>query len=82
MRRYKDKSENKLSKVLCNKCGKSIKVDNGIIMEGSFSIEYNWGFFSTKDCEHHVIDLCEKCYDEITRDFKIPVDIGDNIEIL
>ncbi len=82
MRKYKDKSRNELSKVLCNKCGKMLKVRNGIIMEGNFSIEYNWGYFSDRDCERHIIDLCEECYNQIIKDFKIPVDIESNIEVI
>ncbi|MBP3337980.1 MAG: hypothetical protein J6L69_01080 [Lachnospiraceae bacterium] len=82
MRKYKDKETNQLSKVFCNRCGKKMKVKDGIIMEGNFSIEYNWGFFSNKDCERHIIDLCEDCYDEMVREFKVPVDIEQNVELL
>jgi len=82
MRRYKNKDDNELSKVCCNKCGKKMKEENGIIMEGNFSIEYNWGYFSNKDCERHIIDLCEECYDNIIEGFKIPVDVDKNIEVL
>ena len=82
MRKYKDKSRNELSKVCCNKCGKKLKVKDGIIIEGNFSIEYDWGFFSNKDCERHIIDLCEKCYDEFIKEFKLPVDIENKTEVL
>ena len=82
MRKYKNKDNNELSKVCCNKCGKKMKVKNGIIMEGNFSIEYNWGYFSNKDCERHIIDLCEECYDNIIEGFKIPVAVDTNFEVL
>lgn len=82
MRKYKNKDNNELSKVCCNKCGKKMKVKNGIIMEGNFSVEYNWGYFSNKDCERHIIDLCEECYDNIIEEFKIPVDVDANFEVL
>ena len=59
-----------------------MNVKNGIILEGNFSVEYNWGYFSNKDCERHILDLCEECYNQIVKEFKIPVDIESNIEVL
>lgn len=82
MRKYIDESKNELAEVICNKCGKKINVKNGIIIEGNFSIEYNWGYFSDKDGERHIIDLCEKCYDKFILEFKIPVTIEDNNELI
>ncbi len=82
MRKYKDKSRNELSKVVCNKCGRKMKVKDGIIMEGNFSIEYEWGYFSNKDCERHIIDLCEECYDDFAKGLKISADIENKNEVL
>ena len=42
MRVYKDK---KLTKVVCNNCGKNIKVNNSTIEEGVFFADYKWGYF-------------------------------------
>ena len=67
MRVYKDK---KLTKVVCNNCGKNIKVNNSTIEEGVFFADYKWGYFSKKDGREDTFDLCEKCYDEITENCK------------
>ena len=37
---------------------------------------------SEKDGEVHHFDLCEECYDEVTAEFRIPVDVEDEIELL
>ena len=37
MRRYEDE---KLVEVTCNKCGKKLIVENEIIKEGNFTVEY------------------------------------------
>ena len=57
MRVYK---QNQLESVFCNKCGKKIKVQNHVIVEGAFELEYKWGYFSDKD--------------EITEEFTYPVE--------
>ena len=71
MRVYK---QNQLESVFCNKCGKKIKVQNHVIVEGAFELEYKWEYFSDKDGKKHSFDLCEKCYDEITEEFTYPVE--------
>lgn len=79
MRKY---SENVLKTVICNKCGKKIIVDNGIILEGVFSVDYSLGYFSEKDGEVHSFDLCEDCYDEMVKGYKIDIEIIDNNELI
>ena len=64
---------NVIDKIICNQCGKEIKVDKGTITEGVFSSEYEWGYFSNKDGESHAFDLCETCYDNMIKGFKIAV---------
>ena len=73
---------NQLTEVICNCCSKKLEVKNGIITEGVFSVEYAFGYFSSKDEEIHKFDLCEKCYDERVKTFQIPVEIADNTELL
>jgi hypothetical protein len=53
MRVYKDK---KLTKVVCNNCGKNIKVNNSTIEEGVFFADYKWGYFSKKDAKYPLIE--------------------------
>lgn len=56
MRVYKDK---KLTKVVCNNCGKNIKVNNSTIEEGVFFADYKWGYFSKK-MEEKILLICAK----------------------
>ena len=56
MRVYKDK---KLTKVVCNNCGKNIKVNNSTIEEGVFFADYKWGYFSKK-MEEKTLLICVK----------------------
>lgn len=77
MRQYKGKYNKILKEIYCNKCGKIISLDNGIIKEGVCSVNQLWGYFSDKDGQRHTFDLCESCYDVIIKDFAIPI---ENIE--
>ena len=74
MRQYKLKETKEVKKIICNKCGKEIPVVNERAEEGVFCVDYTWGYFSEKDGERHTFDLCEDCYDEMIRDFRIPVE--------
>lgn len=80
MRKYD--SNMKLIEMKCNKCGKNIVVENGMAKEGVYNSEYNWGYFSEKDGEKHVFDLCENCYEEMIKEFNIKVEIKENVELL
>lgn len=82
MRKYKDAQENSLVQVVCNKCGKSLKVENGRLKEGCFSAEAVFGYFSRKDGEIHRFDLCEDCYDSLTAQFAVPVEEEAKTELL
>lgn len=73
MRTYQDENEIQLKEVVCNRCGKKLKIENGMIKEGCFSADTVFGYFSEKDGIHHRFDLCEVCYDNILADFSIPV---------
>ena len=53
---------------------KEIIVKNGMTEEDVFSAKKRWGYFSNKDNEVHVFDLCEACYDQWIATFAIPVD--------
>lgn len=80
MRKYSE--TNTLLEASCNCCKKKLEVQNGIITEGVFSVEYAFGYFSSKDEEIHKFDLCETCYDKWIKTFVIPVEIADNTELL
>lgn len=80
MRQYTD--EKLLINIKCNKCGKDINVENEIIKEGVFSVDYKWGYFSKKDGEIHSFDLCEECYEDFIKKFAIEVTCNEENEFL
>ncbi|MCD8120844.1 MAG: hypothetical protein LUE65_01195 [Clostridiales bacterium] len=80
MRRYK--SDGTLEAVICNKCGKKLVVEGGILREGAFCADYTWDFFSEKDGEIHRFDLCEDCYDSMTADFLIDTEREEQVEFI
>ena len=62
MRQYQLKETKEITKIICNRCGKE---------------EHTWGYFSGKDGESCSFDLCEECFDEITKGFLIPTECKD-----
>lgn len=82
MRKYSEEIKRDLLEITCNKCGKKMKLENGIAQEGVLSIAYGWGYFSEKDGQTHRFDLCENCYDELIKTFLIPIDIEERNEIV
>lgn len=82
MRQYLDHKKRTLEKVVCNQCGRELKLENGIVQEGVFQGEARWGYFSGKDGEKHLFDLCEACYERLAGGFLIPVTVEDETELL
>ncbi len=82
MRIYADDNKKELVSVICNKCKREIKVENGIVKEGCFCGDSQFGYFSNKDGMKHFFDLCEECYDKITAGFAIPVETKEAKELL
>lgn len=68
--------------LFCNMCGREIKIEKGMVQEGVLSIEQTWGYFSEKDGEQHSFDLCERCYDKLIHQFKLPVTVKKQKELL
>ena len=84
MRRYYLKEREMIKEteaIICNRCGKEIVVRNGEPREGVFSADCEWGYFSEKDGERHHFDLCEECYDGVTREFLIEADKEERTEL-
>lgn len=48
--------------IICDKCGKSCRDDDGMNFEYA-QISAYWGFCSKKDDEKHTAQVCETCYD-------------------
>lgn len=82
MRRYEDDQGGKLIQVICNRCKKELKVENGYLKEGCFHGNINFGYFSEKDGIRQKFDLCEECYDKMVKDFAIPVEEMPENELL
>lgn len=82
MRSYFDNETKELKMVVCNQCKKELKVKNGLLMEGCFHGKIAFGYFSNKDGIRHSFDLCEECYDKMTRGFAIPVEEEELSELL
>lgn len=84
MRVYKEKElkENEVEKVFCNQCGKELLVEEGILKEGCFSVDYTFDYFSNKDGYIYCFDLCETCFDRMISKFKSPVQITETKEFL
>ena len=73
MRKYG--KDGRLESVICNRCGRKLAVRNGIVREGVFSSDH-------ADGEVHHFDLCEECYDEVTGEFRVAVEVEEEIEML
>ena len=80
MRKYKCNGE--VETVICNCCGKKLAVREGIVREGVLRVDHAWHYFSEKDGEVHHFDICEECYDQLVRTFKIPLDREEVLELL
>lgn len=59
-------------RIVCNGCGKEIKIVNGIAGQDYLSIKKEWGYFSGKDGKLQELILCEACWDELLSRLKIP----------
>ena len=80
MRVYEEKK--KMTKVVCNACGKKLLVENGILKEECIHVEHDFGFFGTRDGESDSFDLCEACYEKLIAQFAVPVDKKESVELL
>lgn len=82
LKKYEKNGVSELIEVRCNKCGKNLVVENGIVKEEYFSEKYQLGYFGERDGEIHSFDLCELCYNQIIKDFVIPITIEEAVEFI
>jgi len=82
MRKYEEGQDRKLVKVVCNKCGKTLRVEKGYLKEYCFGADTTFGYFSRKDGTAHHFDLCEDCYDSVISQFAVPVEEIEITELL
>lgn len=71
-----------LKKVICNGCGRTLTVEDGILKEDIFEGKKIFGFFSKKDGMTEQFDLCEDCYERLTAGFVVPAEENERIELL
>ncbi len=76
MRQFRTELERteKIEKIICNKCGKEILVRGGVPQEDVLEGRKRWGYHSRKDNQVDCFDLCEDCYDELIRSFRIKME--------
>ena len=76
MRQFKERTRKvkEVTSIVCNKCGRVIPVVEGVPQEDVLTGDKRWGYFAEKDHRRAHCDLCESCYDELTRNFKIKME--------
>ena len=74
--------EDKIIIAVCNKCGRTWNSDADLAKEGGCTVKIDWVYFSNKDGETHQFCLCEDCYDEMIKKFRIPVHVSERTELL
>ena len=77
-----DIMEKRQDKIICNKCGREIKVEQGIEKQDYIAVEKSWGYFSNKDGKSYKFIMCEECVDSMVEDFAVPVESADITEFL
>lgn len=82
MRKYEEGQKGKLIQVICNKCGRSLEVEEGYLKEFCFNADPSFGYFSHKDGLRHHFDLCEDCYDEMISGFTVAVEETEELELV
>ncbi len=71
----KEVEEEEVIGITCNKCGKSEKGENIDWMSNIESFNHSFGYGSNKDTETHKFELCDDCYDEFIKTFKISPEV-------
>ena len=77
MRQYQLKETKEITKIICNRCGKETKSCEWDSEREMIHVRAYLGYFSGKDGESCSFDLCEECFDEITKGFLIPTECKD-----
>ena len=69
------KLQNSNTEVYCNCCGSKItNIEGKVIKKDYLHIEKKWGYFSQRDMEGHIFNICESCYNSWIKTFAIPVE--------
>lgn len=68
--------------LVCNRCGKMLKVEHDIVKEDYIQIRKSWGYFSKRDGITQEFILCEECVESMTQEFAVPAVFSDTKELL
>ena len=68
--------------IVCNRCGKTIKMKNDIAYEDFIRVCKPWGYFSKKDGKTQEFIICEACVGLIEQEFVIPSKEYDTTEMI
>ena len=79
--RKTDGNEQILRAVICNGCGRQLKVEKGVLREGCFCAEQIFGYFSSMDGKRISFYLCEECFQRLLNRFVIPAEIEEETEL-
>lgn len=71
-----------MEQVICNCCGKQLKMEQGIVMADYVHVRKEWGYFSKKDGKTQEFTLCEECMEKIVENFAVPAPLSDTIEMI
>lgn len=71
-----------MEKMVCNCCGKELRVEQGIAKEDYLHIRKEWGYFSKKDGKTQEFIMCEVCVERLAENFIVPADFSDTIEMI
>ena len=71
-----------MEKLICNCCGKELKVEKGIAKEDYLHVRKSWGYFSKKDGRTQEFILCEDCVEQMAKGFAVPADFSDTVEMI
>lgn len=80
--RKSDGSEKMLRAVICNGCGRQLKVEKGMLREGCFCAEQTFGYFSSMDGKKISFDLCEDCFEKLLERLAVPAKVEEETELL
>lgn len=75
-----NKEINNIHEIYCNQCGQVILSNNEHV--DYLKVSKSWGYFSNKDLQIHTFYICESCYDNLIKNFVIPINIKNNNEAI
>ena len=79
--RKTDGNDRILRAVICNGCGKELKVEKGVLREDFFCAEHTFGYFSAMDGKKVSFDLCEECFQKLLERLEIPAMAEEETEL-